>query len=81
MRATRLIVGFAAMCGMILIAGAAGALGPHTVSDYLREGWEIKGIPSYPSMEVVLQKGDQVVICHLVDKPSEYSTYQWLPVR
>jgi hypothetical protein len=38
---------------------------PHRVSEFLASGWEIRGVASGPKETLVLQKGDQAVICQM----------------
>ncbi len=38
---------------------------PQRVADYLASGWEIRGVASGPKETLVLQKGDQAVICEM----------------
>jgi hypothetical protein len=67
-----------------IAAGSASAQEGVTVQALLTEGYEIKGvIPSNAGPGLLLQKGDQLVMCFVAETPqsTEISTQYCKPVK
>ena len=67
-----------------IAAGAASAQDGVTVQALLTEGYEIKGvIPSNAGPGLLLQKGDQLVMCFVAETPqsADISTQYCKPVK
>ena len=75
---------FVAATAMVLATGVAVAQDGMTVQTLLSEGYEIKGVmPSTAGPGILLQKGDQLVLCFVAETPqsAEVETQYCKPVK
>jgi hypothetical protein len=73
-----------AAIAMILATAVATAQDGVTVQALLSEGYEIKGVmPSSAGPGILLQKGDQLVMCFVAETPqsAELTTQYCKPVK
>jgi hypothetical protein len=69
---------------VVLATGAAFAQEGVTVQALLTEGYEVKGVmPSNAGPGILLQKGDQLVMCFVAETPqsAEIATQYCKPVK
>ena len=73
-----------AAIAIVIAIGAASAQDGVTVQALLSEGYEIKGVmPSTAGPGILLQKGDQLVMCFVAETPqsAELTTQYCKPVK